>query len=174
RELGATQKLAAGIKSLDAVAGCAKEAVEGFSYRCVVVDDEHKRTRGSPGPLGRAWRLARWGPRDGSCDTAVPHDSSLCGAIGNATWNVAPTSELFVAQMRPPCASTTERANESPMPSPSGFVEKNCSNMRSNWSCGIPVPASRMEMTQHPSVPPRVRMIMRRSPGTVLSIASKP
>ncbi len=50
---------------------------------------------------------------------------------GKATLNLAPPSELFSAQSRPPCASTIERDTAKPIPIPFAFVVTNASKILS-------------------------------------------
>ena len=90
------EQVAHGFEGLDPVAGGDQEPGQRTAHRDVVVDHD------DPG--------------------AVPAHVAVPLLIGMAKLKVAPRVGLFVAQMRPPCASMIEREIDRPMPRPVGLV----------------------------------------------------
>ena len=89
----AEQEFARGCVAAGLEAGRLQQAHDPGPHRVVVVDDVDDRA-------------------------VLGHD----GSVGTVNRNVAPPPERFSAQIRPPCASTIERASGSPRPIPSFFV----------------------------------------------------
>jgi hypothetical protein len=61
---------------------------------------------------------------------------------GSVNRNVAPPSDLFAAQIRPPCCATIECAIDRPRPIPCDFVMKNDSKSFGKCVAAIPCPRS--------------------------------
>src|SRR5438034_1134284 len=82
----------------------AHEALERLSDRGVIVHHVHRASSRRYGVRVARNACHRHGSRTGADrpnGASHGHVSSFPGATGSAKWKVAPTSELFVAQMRP-------------------------------------------------------------------------